>query len=298
MYCIVSISSCTLCFDAAAVHFWSLILKGCSHSEIATVILLQPMGSSGYQCKCPYDVVAIMTRNPILQPISCDKNRSSNCTVWTARNVCIYLLKDSPVYSILCPVSGLIVVALPCWHRTTIQKQRNHIISLEPIKKGYTFKIYWWTQYNFRLKKCDWYILAGNEKRIVQDFLNPSDLKIQIVCTYFLNFGELSLPSWWCWNLAAKSITNEIWYYFFLVVRGRWASKRVKACSHWAFSHSVSDASLTIDILSIFCIANANAIAKSSVWTGPNSKRFAACAKYIRFVRNAFSTIQDTRGFL
>ena len=47
-------------------------------------------------------------------------------------------------------------------------------------------------------------------------------------------------------------------------------ARRVRACSHWALSDSdsVSDVSLTIDILPIFCISNA--IAKSSVWTGPH----------------------------
>ena len=68
---------------------------------------------------------------------------------------------------------------------------------------------------------------------------------------------------------------NILFYYYFLweciycqilVILSN--SPTLRACSHWALSDSVrvSDASLTIDILPIFCIANTNAITKSSVW--------------------------------
>ena len=35
-----------------------------------------------------------------------------------------------------------------------------------------SIKVYPWTWYDFRVKKCDWRILAENEKRIVQACLN------------------------------------------------------------------------------------------------------------------------------
>ena len=44
-------------------------------------------------------------------------------------------------------------------------KQKNHINSFETISKRWTLKFYSWTQYDFSVNKCDWCILAGNEKK-------------------------------------------------------------------------------------------------------------------------------------
>ena len=63
--------------------------------------------------------------------------------------------------------------------------------------------------------------------------------------------------------------------------------KGLRVCSHWTLNNSinVSNVSLTKDILPIFCIANTNAIAKSSVWTG-------TCVLQIVFKKNYLNLLQ------
>ena len=64
-----------------------------------------------------------------------------------------------------------------------------HIISLEPISKKTSDKFHLWTQYDFSVS--DWRILAGNEKRIVQDGLN--DIRLFVRVKVFAGMASVSL---------------------------------------------------------------------------------------------------------